>query len=124
MMTRELLPLTPPPENYESAEPYLVSFEWLAIEQISGWTAASLAEAMSIWCHPSAPWDGHLCPDRRVVVDVRGVTVLGWVARPFEDGCAVMSSDVIRWFDERGALPIGDAPFLERVNLEALWMRS
>ena len=70
-----ILPLTPPPPGYVSLAPYMVTFEW-SDGRCSTWFKDHLLGAMTCWwADPIRPDEDS--PQRRVMIDARGVIVLG-----------------------------------------------
>lgn len=72
----EYLPIPSIPLSYESAGPYVVTFEWDDGKLLS-WRVADLETAVFIYLDETRPTGEADSCRRRIIVDVRGAIILG-----------------------------------------------
>ena len=95
-----MIPLAWPPEDYHMHPPFLVTLEW-ADGRIWSDAYDDLVDACDAFLQRPGP-DEPDHPDRRTIIDARGVHVLGIMAdAPIPQPVMVMSDDLI---DELHAL--------------------
>lgn len=112
-------PLQAPRLDYVSVPPYRVTFEWLN-GRLETRELADLPHAIfAFWDSIDAygPFGEDRAPHRRVVVDVRGVTILGALDKVPSEDPVVASKEVIDLQGQLGCNPID----LIELELEILW---
>lgn len=86
-------PLPVPRMDYISTAPYLVTVEWPE-GLISASSFSDLGAALGRVMHSELPIGEPGAPDRRVVFDVRGVTIFGYIEDPTSPAPHVITTEV------------------------------
>lgn len=113
----EILSLPLPPFDYISVGPYTTTVEWP--NELFTIIHETLESALQMfWGPPGDVMGSPGAPFRRVVFDVRGVTIIGCLDGVQTDKPIVCTNEVFRLQEELGCDPI---PLLE-VEMNVRWM--
>lgn len=96
-----ILPLPQPPFAYESQPPYLATLEWDGHRVHTEWHW-ELLEALKFVMLEAGSHHHPSQPDRRIIVDARGVTVYGYVNSATMFPIQVATAEVFTLWERTG----------------------
>lgn len=118
-MNESMLPLAAPPMEYLTRGPWLVSFEWVDGRFHTTKMMDFGKAVFAFWGSMTSfgPFGSHSAPNRRCLVDARGVTILGCLDRVPTEVPVVATQEVLDKCENLGL----DSVQLLSLEMEIRW---